>query len=202
MLSLLIFISCKNNNDLNTNTSQNEDNEEFDWNENVIVSMEILNYGIIEIELYHEYAPITVEHFCYLVNNGLYDGTDFIRMQSDFVLQGGANCINQETIKGEFNSNGWENNLSHTKGVISMARATNNDSATSQFFIMLSDNYSSVLDGNYAAFGKVINGWDVIEKILNDIDSSFFTNDYYGLAMGFFKEDHYIKIREAKIIKK
>lgn len=199
---LLILVSlcfgCKSKTEERNPESKKETEDSENYNK---VAMTIKNYGTITIELYPDVAPITVEHFIYLVKNGLYDGTDFIRMQQDFVLQGGANCKNTDTIKGEFSSNGVENNISHTKGIVSMARATDYDSGSSQFFIMLSDKYTSSLDGLYAAFGKIIDGWDVIEKILNDIDSSYFTNDYYGVYMGFFKEDHFIKIEKAELIK-
>ena len=173
--------------------------EEIDYSKNVYAYMTIKNYGTIKIELYHDIAPITVEHFVYLIENGYLNGTDFIRMQNDFVLQGGANCKDESTIKGEFASNGVENNLSHTKGVVSMARATSPDSASSQFFIMLSDTYKSSLDGNYAAFGKVVDGWEVIVNILSNINSDYFTNDYYGQAMGFFKENYYVKIEKVTV---
>ena len=205
VLLLLLFVSCNNRVPVKEKTIKEETKEEtvvkeeIDYSKNVYAYMTIKNYGTIKIELYHDIAPITVEHFVYLIENGYLNGTDFIRMQNDFVLQGGANCKDESTIKGEFASNGVENNLSHTQGIVSMARATNPDSASSQFFIMLSDTYKSSLDGNYAAFGKVVDGWEVIVNILSNINSDYFTNDYYGQAMGFFKENYYIKIEKVTV---
>lgn len=125
--------------------------------------------GIILIELYPEIAPITVENFQNLVNEKFYDGLIFHRVIKDFMIQGGDPegtrfGGSDKTIKGEFKNNGVENNLSHTRGVISMARnSISMDSASSQFFIVHKD--STFLDGDYAAFGKVIAGLDVVDKI-------------------------------------
>lgn len=125
--------------------------------------------GIILIELYPEITPITVENFQNLVNEKFYDGLIFHRVIKDFMIQGGdpegtGFGGSDKTIKGEFKNNGVENNLSHTRGVISMARnSISMDSASSQFFIIHKD--STFLDGDYAAFGKVIAGLDVVDKI-------------------------------------
>ena len=127
--------------------------------------MTIKNYGQITIELDYKNAPITAKHFEKLAKEGLLDGTDFIRMQEGFVLQGGANSKSTETIKGEFSSNGVNNKIEHKTGVISMARSSDPNSASTQFFIVLSDDAQPSLDGNYAAFGRITEGWDVIEKI-------------------------------------
>ena len=141
--------------------------------ENPIVKMEIEDYGTITMELYPKYAENTVANFVNLIEDGFYDNNSFHRLDGNFVLQGGDPTATGTggpgyTIKGEFSQNGYNNSLSHTKGVVSMARSSDPDSAGSQFFIMLSDDYSMMLDGSYAAFGKVIKGWDVIEKIMND----------------------------------
>ena len=163
--------------------------------------MTIEGYGDVTILLDYKNAPITAAHFEKLAKEGSYDNTDFIRMQAGFVLQGGANSKSTETIKGEFNSNGVKNNLKHKKGVVSMARSNDPDSASTQFFFVLSDSAQSSLDGNYAAFGTIIEGWDVVEKICSDINKNGgFTEDYYGVYMGFLKEENYIKIETVKII--
>ena len=123
---------------------------------------------VIVIELYPEYAPGTVENFLRLAESGFYDGVGFHRIVDDFMAQGGdpdgtGMGGSSETIFGEFASNGFtQNTLRHTKGIISMARIDDPNSASSQFFIMLADD--SFLDGNYAAFGKVIEGMDIVES--------------------------------------
>lgn len=138
--------------------------------ENPIVTMEIENYGTIKIELYPEYAPNTVANFVSLIKDGFYDGLTFHRLVPGFVLQGGD--PNEDgtggpgyTIDGEFKANGYTNNLSHTTGVISMARSQSYDSAGSQFFIVLDDSAKYSLDGLYAGFGKVIKGMEILKKI-------------------------------------
>lgn len=163
--------------------------------------MTIKGYGDVTILLDYKNAPITAAHFEKLAKEGSYDNTDFIRMQAGFVLQGGANSKSTETIKGEFRSNGVKNALEHKKGVVSMARSNDPNSASTQFFFVLSDSAQSSLDGNYAAFGTIIDGWDVVEKICDDINKNGgFTEDYYGVSMGFLKEENYIKIETVKII--
>ncbi len=145
---------------------------------------EITNYvkletskGIILVELYPNVAPITVENFQNLVNEKFYDGLIFHRVIKDFMIQGGdpegtGLGGSTKTIKGEFKNNGVNNDLSHTRGVISMARnSMSMDSASSQFFIVQKD--STYLDGDYAAFGKVIAGMDVVDKIASvNVDSN------------------------------
>ncbi len=123
---------------------------------------------VIKLELYPEIAPKTVENFEKLVNSGFYNGLTFHRIIRGFMIQGG--CPNGNgmggpgwQIKGEFAANGWKNDLKHTKGVISMARAGHPDSAGSQFFIMHED--APHLDGQYAAFGKVVEGIEVVDRI-------------------------------------
>ena len=143
--------------------------------ENPIVTMEIENYGTIKMELYPEYAPNTVANFVNLIETGFYDNNSFHRLMPGFVLQGGDPDGNGSggpgyTIRGEFSINGFpQNTLSHTTGIVSMARTSADyNSAGSQFFIVLSDNYTSSLDKQYAAFGKVIEGMDVIQNIADN----------------------------------
>ena len=136
--------------------------------EPVQVEMSVKDFGKITLELYPDIAPITVENFVSLVKDGFYDGLTFHRVVNGFMIQGGDPNGNgtggsDKTIKGEFAENGVENSLSHKRGVISMARSNNPDSASSQFFIMHQDN--DYLDGKYAAFGKVTDGMDVVDAI-------------------------------------
>lgn len=139
--------------------------------ENPIVTMEIEDYGTIKIELYPEYAPNTVANFVSLIENGFYDGLTFHRLVPGFVLQGGDPDGDGTggpgyTIDGEFKANGYtKNTLSHDKGVISMARSMDYDSAGSQFFIVLDDSAKSSLDGMYAGFGRVTEGMEILEEI-------------------------------------
>ncbi|MBQ6467012.1 MAG: peptidylprolyl isomerase [Clostridia bacterium] len=137
----------------------------------ILFTME--NGGTFTIELYPEYAPKTCENFEKLVRQGFYDGLTFHRVMAGFMAQGGDPNGNgtggaPETIPGEFANNGFEQNtLSHTRGVVSMARNSfNMDSASSQFFICYTDNHTSSLDGNYAAFGKVIDGMETVDDFL------------------------------------
>ena len=139
---------------------------------NPIAKMTMENGGVIEIELSPSEAPITVENFVNLVNQGFYNGLTIHRIVPGFVIQGGDPMGNgmggsDKKIKGEFSENGVANNLKHTKGVISMARAFDPDSASSQFFIVLetSPMVSYSLDSKYAGFGKVISGMDVVDEI-------------------------------------
>lgn len=133
-----------------------------------MVKIEMENGGVIEIELYPETAPITVKNFEKLVGEGFYDGLIFHRVIEGFMIQGGdptgtGYSGSGENIKGEFAANGVPNSLSHTRGVVSMARSMNPNSASSQFFIMHQD--GAFLDGNYAAFGKVVSGMEVVDAI-------------------------------------
>lgn len=134
----------------------------------VIIEME--NGDVMKGELYPEIAPKTVENFEKLVNDGFYDGLIFHRVIPGFMIQGGCPKGNGTggpgyTIKGEFEANGVRNDLDHTTGVLSMARAFHPDSAGSQFFIMVAD--APHLDGQYAAFGKITEGMDVAQAIVN-----------------------------------
>lgn len=135
---------------------------------NPIVTFEMENGDVIKAELYPEIAPNTVNNFISLINDKFYDGLIFHRVINGFMIQGG--CPNGNgmggpgySIQGEFSHNGIANDLAHTAGVLSMARAMNPNSAGSQFFIMHKD--APHLDGEYAAFGKVIEGMDVVNKI-------------------------------------
>ncbi len=128
----------------------------------------VKNYGVIKLELYGDIAPITVQNFCDLANDGFYDGLTFHRIISGFMIQGGDPDHNgtggsKKNIKGEFSANGVRNDLKHLRGVISMARSKNYDSASSQFFIMHQD--AAHLDGQYAAFGLVTDGIEIVDKI-------------------------------------
>ena len=138
----------------------------MDKNPVVIILMESGNK--IKVELYPETAPLTVENFVSLVKKGFYDGLIFHRVIKGFMIQGGDPDGNGTggpgyEIKGEFSANGFENNLGHTRGVISMARTSDPNSAGSQFFIMHQD--APHLDGQYASFGKVIEGMDEVDRI-------------------------------------
>ena len=133
-----------------------------------MVQIEMENGGIIKIELYPEHAPITVANFEKLVKEGFYNGLIFHRVIEGFMIQGGDPTGTgmggaPEQIKGEFRSNGVNNALKHSRGVISMARSSNPDSASSQFFICHED--APHLDGQYAAFGKVVEGMEVVDEI-------------------------------------
>ena len=132
------------------------------------VEITIKDYGKISVELYGDKAPITVENFLKLAGDGFYDGLTFHRIIEGFMMQGGDPLGtgmggSEEKIKGEFAINGVENDLSHTRGAISMARSTANDSASSQFFIVHKD--STFLDGQYACFGYVTEGMDVVDAV-------------------------------------
>ena len=135
---------------------------------NPIVTIKMADGGIMKLELYPDIAPKTVENFVSLVQKNFYDGLIFHRVIKGFMIQGGdpegTGCGGPGySIPGEFSANGFENNLKHTEGVISMARSQNPNSAGSQFFIMHKN--SPHLDGSYAAFGKIIEGMEVVNKI-------------------------------------
>lgn len=131
------------------------------------IEIKIKDYGTIDATLDADVAPITVTNFVDLVKSGYYTGLKFHRIIDGFMMQGGAGN-SRNTIKGEFSSNGITNNISHVRGTISMARSSDPDSASTQFFIVQSD--STYLDGNYAAFGIVTNGMDVVDKVCKNAD--------------------------------
>lgn len=135
------------------------------------VAITVRDYGTITVELDADAAPITVQNFLDLADSGFYDGLTFHRIIEGFMIQGGdpegtGMGGSDKTIKGEFSANGVENPLSHTRGAISMARSSAMDSASSQFFIVQKD--STFLDGQYACFGYVTNGMDVVDAIAAD----------------------------------
>lgn len=156
-------------------------------NDNNIINatIKIKDYGNIKLELDRDTAPITVDNFVKLSKEGFYDNLTFHRIIDGFMIQGGDPNKNgtggsNKTIKGEFINNGVNNKISHTRGVISMARSSDNNSASSQFFIMQKDN--TYLDGEYAAFGKVTSGIEIVDKIVNDVSK-------YGDGNGLIPED-------------
>lgn len=155
------------------NSRQDPQNiENTEENAMYYAKMSIENYGDIILELDASTAPITVENFVTLVNEHFYDGLTFHRIISGFMIQGGDPNGNgtggsKTNIKGEFSANGVKNDLMHTRGVISMARSSMPDSASSQFFIMHQD--APHLDGQYAAFGKVLSGMEVVDAICENV---------------------------------
>ena len=161
----------------------------LNWKENdnniINATIKIKDYGNIKLELDRDTAPITVDNFVKLSKEGFYDNLTFHRIIDGFIIQGGYPNKNgtggsNKTIKGEFKNNGVNNKISHTRGVISMARSSDNNSASSQFFIMQKDN--TYLDGEYAAFGKVTSGIEIVDKIVNDVSK-------YGDGNGLIPED-------------
>lgn len=140
---------------------------------NYIAKIEVENYGTITLKLEGKKAPITVQNFVDLAKSGFYDGLTFHRIIKGFMIQGGDPNGNgtggsDKTIKGEFKDNGVKNNIKHKRGVISMARSSDYDSGSSQFFIMQEENDS--LDGQYAAFGHVTKGMKIVDQICEDAD--------------------------------
>lgn len=178
LLASTLLTACSSNKTKNVkedllgidfNTDSNEAELSQYKTENPVVAMYIENYGTIVIELYPDIAPNTVANFISLTKSGFYDNNTMHRLVPGFVLQGGDPTGTGTggpgyTIKGEFSANDFENNLKHEKGIVSMARTSvSNNTAGSQFFIMLGT--ASYLDGQYAAFGKIIDGWSNIENI-------------------------------------
>lgn len=194
-VSVLAFAGCSSPGNENTTENESEsytkvqgeeiasteatgENERIEETVQAVITME--SGGVIKLELYPDVAPITVENFVKLANEGFYDGLTFHRIISGFMIQGGDPNGNGTggpgySIKGEFSQNGVKNDLKHTRGVISMARSQNPDSAGSQFFIMHED--APHLDGSYAAFGKVVEGMDVVDKIAS------VETDYYDAPL-------------------
>ena len=172
---VLLLTGCEESNTDNQlkidyNNKDNEIELKYETT-NPVVEMDIKDYGKIYIELYSDIAPNTVSNFVYLVKTGFYDNNTFHRLIDGFVLQGGdptgtGSGGPEYSIKGEFTNNGFENDLLHEEKIVSMARSQSNDSAGSQFFIMLGK--ADWLDNQYAAFGKVIDGWNIIEKIVEE----------------------------------
>ncbi len=175
LMSSLTLMGCGNskssNEEVDVPTSKSESSDANPSQESKhlpVATITIDGYGAIEAELYPEIAPNTVNNFIDLANKGFYNNLKFHRIIKDFMIQGGDPKGDGTggpgySIEGEFTSNGFANSLKHTKGVLSMARSQDPNSAGSQFFIMSAD--SSKLDGEYAAFGKVISGLDIVDKI-------------------------------------
>lgn len=172
---LIGLIGCTNNNTLNQNTDEENETTVESTGELPVATIKVKGFGTIKAELYPDKAPNTVNNFISLANSGFYDGLIFHRVIKGFMNQGGdPNGIGTGgpgySIKGEFSNNGYtKNDLKHTAGVLSMARANDPDSAGSQFFIMAEE--ASHLDGDYAAFGKVTEGLDVVNSI-NSVESN------------------------------
>ena len=168
------FNEMENNAQMEKNTqsiNQEEENNMYNSGKHH-AKIEIRNYGIIELELDADIAPITVANFAKLANEGFYDGLTFHRIIEGFMIQGGdpegtGMGGSSENIKGEFFLNGVKNTISHVRGTISMARSNAYNSASSQFFIVHED--STFLDGQYAGFGKVTSGIEIVDKICEDI---------------------------------
>lgn len=159
--------------------------------ENPIVTMNIKDYGTIVMELYPNEVYNTVANFVTLVENGFYNNNVITRVHKNFVIQAGGGKTLDYSIEGEFASNGKVNNISHERGVVSMARTPLPNSASGQFFILLED--STYLDGDYAAFGRVIEGMDVADKIAEK------EYDYADESMGALKPEDYITIESATV---
>ncbi len=155
-----------------TGCSNNNDDSEELLSGNHHVEIDVQDYGVIKVELQADEAPITVTNFINLANDGFYDGLTFHRIIDGFMIQGGdpngdGTGGSDETIKGEFSENGVDNPLKHTRGAISMARSSDYDSASSQFFIV--HQTSEYLDGQYAVFGYVYEGMDVVDQIATTV---------------------------------
>ena len=175
IICLLLLTGCEEEstgNQLKIDYTNKEHETELKYDtKNPVVEMDIKEYGKVYIELYSDIAPNTVSNFVYLVKTGFYDNNTFHRLIDGFVLQGGDPTGTgtggpEYSIKGEFTANGFKNELLHEEKVVSMARATSYNSGGSQFFIMIGK--AEHLDGQYAAFGKVIDGWNIIEKIVEE----------------------------------
>lgn len=167
VMFLAISLAGCGSNDDNKDT---KDEKLLSGNHHAVI--DVKDYGVIKVELNADAAPITVTNFVKLAKEGFYDGLTFHRIINGFMIQGGdpngdGTGGSDETIKGEFSNNGVENPLKHTRGAISMARSQDNDSASSQFFIMHQTTES--LDGDYAVFGYVYEGMDVVDKIATTV---------------------------------
>lgn len=161
------------------------------------IEISIVDYGKIKLELDGDTAPITVTNFINLIEEKFYDGLTFHRIIDKFMIQGGdpkgdGTGGSNKTIKGEFSSNNIDNDISHIRGVISMARSNDANSASSQFFIVHED--SPHLDGNYAAFGKVIEGIEVVDKIVEN-------SSEFGDSNGLIPKDKQPIIEYIKVLK-
>ena len=165
MLLAISLVGCGSD-----DSSSDKNDDLLSGNHHAVI--DVKDYGVIKVELNADEAPITVTNFVKLAKDGFYDGLTFHRIINGFMIQGGDPEGNgtggsDETIKGEFSANGVDNVLKHTRGAISMARSQDYDSASSQFFIMHETNDS--LDGQYAVFGYVYEGMDVVDKIARSV---------------------------------
>lgn len=178
MLAAFSLAGCQSKKEEQAVEKQEEQSQEEQSQEDLLsgihhAEITVKDYGTIKMELDADTAPITVTNFVDLANEGFYDGLTFHRIISGFMIQGGDPQGNGtggagKTIKGEFSANGVDNPISHERGVISMARSREYDSASSQFFIMHEDTDS--LDGEYAAFGHVTEGMEIVDKICEDTE--------------------------------
>lgn len=167
-VSIVGCSNSKSNEKVKEDNTKNQTEEKIDEKDLPEVTIKVKDYGTMKGVLYPNKAPNTVNNFIALANSGFYDNLTFHRVIKDFMIQGGdpegtGTGGPGYSIKGEFSSNGFDNDLKHTEGVLSMARARDKDSGGSQFFIMTKD--SPHLDGDYAAFGKITEGLDVLHKI-------------------------------------
>lgn len=172
LLAILAMVGCQKKEDISTKPETQTESSKDLLSGIHHAEIQVKDYGRIVVELDADGAPITVTNFVNLAKNGFYDNLTFHRIISGFMIQGGDPKGNgtggaDETIKGEFSTNGVKNEISHTRGTISMARAQDPDSASSQFFIVHED--STFLDGDYAAFGHVISGMEVVDQICEDV---------------------------------
>ena len=178
LLAMLVLTACGGKSNAQTDTSAPDDSSKQTTADDTAepigqhhAQITVKDYGTIDIELDGDVAPISVQNFIDLANDGFYDGLTFHRIITGFMMQGGDPTGtgmggSEDNIKGEFSANGVKNDLSHTRGAVSMARSSDYDSASSQFFIVQQD--STYLDGQYACFGYVTNGMDVVDAICDD----------------------------------
>ena len=178
LLAMLVLTACGGKSNAQTDTSAPDDSSQQTTTDDTAepigqhhAQITVKDYGTIDIELDGDVAPISVQNFIDLANDGFYDGLTFHRIITGFMMQGGDPTGtgmggSEDNIKGEFSANGVKNDLSHTRGAVSMARSSDYDSASSQFFIVQQD--STYLDGQYACFGYVTNGMDVVDAICDD----------------------------------
>lgn len=172
LLAILVMTGCQKTEDTSTKSETQEESSKNLLSGIHHAEIQVKEYGTITVELDADAAPVTVTNFVNLAKDGFYDGLTFHRIMDGFMIQGGdpngdGTGGADETIKGEFSSNGVENEISHTRGTISMARAQDPDSASSQFFIVHED--STFLDGEYAAFGHVTSGIEIVDQICKDV---------------------------------
>ena len=190
VMSCLAFSSCGSGGDATeeeergTGACEYLETRDIEGRDIKYVEMCVKGYGKVVILLDATTAPISVANFISLVESGFYSGLTFHRIIKDFMIQGGdpdgdGTGGSEKEIHGEFSSNGWDNDISHKRGVISMARSNDPDSASSQFFICNAD-ASKSLDGSYAAFGYVVEGMSVIDEITEKVFPKTKYADYYG----------------------